>query len=203
MSPRVLKRFIILMVLFMFVVMIGTDVFQQWAHRPPGDMETELGSQRLEDKLYDEAIAFYDKALEISPNHRGALMGRALVFIQTERYDKAIRELTGLIGFLEKTLTDEDKTGRGVLAGAYANRGIVHDRSGDYRKALDDYVQSLKIDQDAVSGPGVVHKILYGNEGVSSVRKRAQYIYEQLQKPESERLMRVPEIDKLQRMHKP
>lgn len=203
MSPKLLKRFIILMVLFMIIVTVGTDVFRQWAYRPPGDLETELGTLRLEDKLYDEAIAYYDKALEISPNHRGALMGRALVYIQTERYDKAIRELTSLIAFLEKTLTDDDKTGRGVLAGAYANRGIVHDRSGAYKKALDDYVQSLRVDADAVSGPGIVHKILYGNEGVSSVRKRARYIYEQLQKPESERLMQVPEIDNLQRMHRP
>jgi hypothetical protein len=49
----------------------------------------------------------------------------------------------------------------------------------------------------------VVHKILYGSEDVSTVRDRARYIYEQLQLPEDQRLMRVPELDEKQRMYKP
>jgi hypothetical protein len=49
----------------------------------------------------------------------------------------------------------------------------------------------------------VVHKILYGSTGVSSVRKRAQYLYEQLKLPEDQRLLRIPEIDDMQRMYKP
>ena len=203
MSPKLLKRFIILMALFTAVMVIGSDVLRQWAERPPGDMETELGTLRLEDKLYDEAMAYYDKALELAPKHRGAMMGRALVHIQTERYQNALAELTDLIAFLKNNPSQLDATGRGVLAAAHANRGIVHDRMGSYRKALNDYVESLKTDEDSVSVPGVIHKILYGGEHVSSVRKRARYIYEQLQKPEAERLMRVPEIDALQRMHRP
>jgi hypothetical protein len=35
------------------------------------------------------------------------------------------------------------------------------------------------------------------------VLKRAQYIYEQLQLPEGQRLMRIPELDAEQRMYKP
>lgn len=203
MSPKLLKRFIILMALFTGVAVVGTDAFRQWAERPPGDMETELGTLRLEDKLYDEAMDYYNKALELAPNHRGALMGRALVHIQTKRNDKAVAELTNLIDYLKNNPSELDETGRGVLAAAHANRGIVHDRMGAYQKALDDYVESLKTDEDSVSGPGVIHKILYGSERVSNVRSRAKYIYEQLKKPEAERLMRVPEIDALQRMHRP
>ena len=44
---------------------------------------------------------------------------------------------------------------------------------------------------------------LYGAEDVSTVRDRAQYIYEQLQLPDDQRLMRVPELDEKQRMYKP
>ena len=62
---------------------------------------------------------------------------------------------------------------------------------------------ALKTDSDAVGEPGVVHKILYADPNPSSVRKRARYIYEQLRKPPTERLMRVPEIDAKQRMRKP
>jgi hypothetical protein len=54
-----------------------------------------------------------------------------------------------------------------------------------------------------VEGPGVVHKILYGSDKVSSVRQRAIYLYEQFQLPEDQRILRIPELDAKQRMHKP
>lgn len=204
MSAKVLKRFIILMFLFMMAVMIGTDFFRQIVQRPPGDMQTELGTLRLEDDMPDKALAHYDKALEEAPYHRGALMGRALVFIHTERYGEALEQLSFLIKHLKARVADDnDKTDRGVLAAAYANRGVIHDRQGAYEKALTDYIEALKTDEETVEGPGVVHKVLYGSERVSTVRDRARYIHEQLQKPESERLMRVPELDALQRGHRP
>ena len=203
MNPRVVRRFIILMAVLIVVMMVGTDLFKEYFQRPPGDYETQMGDNRLSEKKYEEALTYFDAALKEQPDHRGAIMGRAIVFIQTERYPEALAELTYLIDFLKGSLADDDVTGRGALAGAYANRGIVHDRQGRYEKALEDYVMALKTDSDAVDEPGIVHKILYADPNPSSVRKRAQYIYEQLQKPPSERLMRVPEIDAKQRMRKP
>jgi tetratricopeptide (TPR) repeat protein len=203
MNPRVLRRFIVLMALLTVGAFVFWDVLEGYVSRAPGDFHTEMGSQRLEDGHYDEAIENFNKALEEAPNHRGALMGRALVFIQTERYDDAIAELDSLIRFLEETLEPDDRTGRGVLAAAYANRGIVYDRLEQYEKALENYVQALNTDGETVEGPGVVHKILYGSDRVSSVRDRAIYIYEQLQLPEEERVLRIPELDAKQRMHKP
>jgi tetratricopeptide (TPR) repeat protein len=203
MNTRVLRRFIILMVVLIVVTVLGSDILRRYVERPPGDLETETGNLRLEDGLYDKALEEFNAALAVSPDHRGALMGRALVFIQTEDYDAAISELDYLIDFLQENLEADDKTGRGALAAAYANRGIVKDRLGQYQAALDDYVESLRTDSEAVEGPGVIDKILYDSDDFSTVRERAQYIYEQLQLPESERLMRVPEIDAKQRMHKP
>lgn len=204
MNPGVLKRFVFYMFVLTFVFFSAWMVFSsQFASRQPGDLETELGTQRLEDGLYEAAMEYYDKALAESPDHRGALMGRALVYIRTEQYDAALAELDYLIGFLENGLEPDDTTGRGVLAAAYANRGIVFDRQGEYEKALDSYVSSLKVDDKVVSGPGLVHKILYGSDDVSTVRQRARYIYEQLQLPPDQRVMRVPDLDAKQRMYKP
>jgi len=204
MNPGVLKRFVFYMFVLTFVFFSAWMVFSsQFASRQPGDLETELGTQRLEDGLYEAAMEYYDKALAKSPDHRGALMGRALVYIRTEQYDAALAELDYLIGFLENGLEPDDTTGRGVLAAAYANRGIVFDRQGEYEKALDSYVSSLKVDDKVVSGPGLVHKILYGSDDVSTVRQRARYIYEQLQLPPDQRVMRVPDLDAKQRMYKP
>ena len=203
MNPRVLRRFIVLMVVLVIVAVVGSDFLKRFFERPAGDFSTEMGDNRLSNSEYEEALEYFNKALREMPDHRGALMGRAVVFIQTERYPEAIAELTYLIDYLNKTLVDDDRTGRGVLAAAYTNRGIVHDRQGRYETALKDYVMALKTDEETVDEPGVIHKILYGNPNPSSTRKRARYIYEQLQKPPHERLMRVPELDAKQRMHKP
>lgn len=203
MSARAIRRFVVLMVILIVVTMIGSDLYKDYFQRPAGDFEVQMGDNRLTEGKYKEAIEQFDAALRVSPDHRGALMGRSIAFIQTERFPEAIAELTYLINFLKGSLESDDTTGKATLAGAYANRGIVHDLTGRYQKALDDYIQALKTDAEAVDEPGVIHKILYADPNPSSVRKRAQYIYEQLQKPAGERLMRVPEIDAKQRMRKP
>ncbi|RMD63393.1 MAG: tetratricopeptide repeat protein [Alphaproteobacteria bacterium] len=203
MNPAVIERFIKLMVIAILVsgaFYLGYGYFTSGA---PGDYYVRKGDIRLGDGLYDEALENFNRALEEMPNHRGALMGRALVYIQTKRYDKAIAELDYLIDYLNRTLEPDDPTGRGALAAAYANRGIVHDYLGQYEAALADYVASLNTDPETVSGPDIFHKILYGSDDLSTVRQRARYLYEQLQLPEEERLLRVPELDAKQRMYKP
>lgn len=203
MNPEILRRYIKLMVIAIVAAVAFSLGYEYFTAEAPGDYYVRQGDNRLSEGNYDEALESFNLALEEFPNHRGAVMGRALVFTQSERYDEAIAEYDHLIRFLEDTLEQDDATGQGVLAAAYANRGIVYDRQGNYEAALASYVSALKTDEDSVSGPDVVHKILYGSTDVSNVRKRAQYIYEQLQLPESERLMRRPEIDEKQRMHKP
>lgn len=203
MNARVLRRYILMMVALIVLTVLGTQLYESFDARAPGDLATELGVQRLEDEEYDEALEFFAEALREQPDHRGALMGRALVFIDTERYADAVAELTYLIDYLNRTQISDDPTGRGTLAAAYANRGIVHDRAGRYQKALDDYIAALRTDEGAVDEPGLIHKILYGIPNPSSVRKRAEYLYKQLQLPPEERLMRVPVIDAEQRMRKP
>lgn len=203
MNPKVLRRFVFLMALLTVGAFIFWDVLEDYTKRAPGDFETEMGSIRLEDGLYEEAMDLYDQALTAQPDHRGALMGRALVFIRTERHEEAVLEFDYLIAYLDRSLEPDDLTGRGVLAAAYANRGIALDNLGRYQEALDSYVASLNTDAEVVEGPGVVHKILYDSDRISTVRQRAIYIYEQLQKPEEERVMRIPELDARQRMHKP
>jgi tetratricopeptide (TPR) repeat protein len=203
MNPAILRRYIVLMILAIAAAAafsLGYDFFTAAA---PGDYYVRKGDIRLGEGKFDEALENFDLALAEAPDHRGAVMGRAVVFTQTERYNEAIAEYEHLIRFLEDTLEADDRTGLGTLAAAYANRGIVYDRLGNYQAALDSYIEALRTDAGAVSGPDVVHKILYGSEDVSSVRKRAQYIYEQLQLPEDQRLLRIPEIDDKQRMFKP
>ena len=205
MNRRVLRRFIILMAVLTVTVMLFRDFILSQFERPPGDYYTEVGSNRLVDGLYDQAMEEFNKALEESPDHRGALMGRALIYIQTERYEEAVGELGYLIERLQTALETEpdDRTGQGVLAAAFANRGIVHDRRARYEEALADYIAALQTDPGAIEGPGIFQKILLGGDQISTVRDRAAYLHKQLQLPEEERLLQVPELDDQQFMYKP
>ena len=191
------------MAILTFVMFTVWALVRSFMNRPPGDYETEVCDMRLKDKLYDQALQEANIALEKSPDHRGAIMCKALVFISQKMYLEATEELNYLINFLKKTVKDDDLTGVGTLAAAYANRGIIKDRKKDYQGALQDYLKALGIDHKAVAGPGLGTVILNYKFKSSSVKERALYLNEQLQLPESERVLRIQELDEGQVMHKP
>ena len=191
------------MAILTFVMFTVWALVRSFMNRPPGDYETEVCDIRLKDKLYDQALQAANIALEKSPDHRGAIMCKALVFISQKMYLEATEELNYLINFLKKTVKDDDLTGVGTLAAAYANRGIIKDRKKDYQGALQDYLKALGIDHKAVAGPGLGTVILNYKFKSSSVKERALYLNEQLQLPESERVLRIKELDEGQVMHKP
>ncbi len=191
------------MAILTFVMFTVWALVRSFMNRPPGDYETEVCDIRLKDKLYDQALQAANTALEKTANHRGAIMCKALVFISQKMYLEATEELNYLINFLKKTVKDDDLTGVGTLAAAYANRGIIKDRKKDYQGALQDYLKALGIDHKAVAGPGLGTVILNYKFKSSSVKERALYLNEQLQLPESERVLRIQELDEGQVMHKP
>ena len=202
-NTNVLRRFIIYMAILTFVMFTVWAFVKSFKNRPPGDYDTEVCDNRLKDKLYEKALMAANSALKKSPNHRGAIMCKALIFISQKNYNLAMDELNYLIIFLEENVLPDDKTGIGTLAAAYANRGIVKDRTKDYEGALKDYVKALGIDDKAVAGPGLGTIILNFKFKSSSVRDRALYLNEQLQLPENERVLSIKELDEGQVMHKP
>ena len=203
MNANVLRRFVIYMAILTFVMFTVWALIRSFMNRPSGDYETEVCDMRLKDKLYDKAVQAANIALEKTPNHRGAIMCKALVFISQKMYEEANKELNYLIKFLEKNLKVDDPTGKGTLAAAYANRGIIKDRNKNYEEALQDYVKALGIDDEAVAGPGLGTIILNYKFKSSSVKERALYLNKQLQLPENERVLSIKELDDGQVMHKP
>ena len=84
-----------------FVMFTVWAFVRSYMNRPPGDYETEVCDIRLKDKLYDEAMAAANKALGKTPNHRGAIMCKALIYISQKDYINATNELNYLIKYLE------------------------------------------------------------------------------------------------------
>ncbi len=202
-NTKVLKRFVIYMAILTFVMFTVWGFVRSFMDRPPGDYETEVCDIRLKDQKYSQALEAANDALQKTPYHRGAMMCKALVFISEKKYIDADKVLSDLIIFLEKNLEDDDKTGIGTLAAAYANRGIIKDRNKSYQEALQDYVKALGIDHEAVAGPGLGTVILNYKFKSSSVKERALYLNEQLQLPEEQRVLSIKELDEGQVMHKP
>lgn len=170
---------------------------------PPGDFETRQGDIELGAGDFQAALQRFDAALAVSPDHRGALMGRAIALMQTGRVADAEATFDALIARLSATTAADDRTGQGALAAAYANRGILRDRAGHYEEALADYRQALRVDLTAVAGPGLIDRVLHGEPRPSTVAKRAAYLERQLQLPAAERRLRLPEADDRQQMYKP
>ena len=191
------------MAILTFVMFTVWAFVKSFMNRPAGDYETEVCDIRLKDKKYQQAMEAANKALTKTPNHRGAMMCKALIFISEKKYIEADEVLSSLIIFLENNLEKDDKTGVGTLAAAYANRGIIKDRNKNYQEALKDYVKALGIDHEAVAGPGLGTVILNYKFKSSSVKERALYLNEQLQLPEDERVLSIEELDEGQVMHKP
>lgn len=203
MKGAVTRRFTLLTAGVLAIAGLAVALTAGLIDAPPGDYATRRGDQLLADRQWADAGGWFNRALAEAPHHPGAMMGKAIALSNLGEAEAAESELSRLIAQLAGGAEPLAGTRRGTLAAAYANRGILRDRAGRSEAALEDYRAALAIDRDAVGGPGVADRILTGNARPSSVAKRAAYLERQLQLPEAERRLSVPEIDARQRMHKP
>jgi tetratricopeptide (TPR) repeat protein len=156
-----------------------------------GDYNVKVGNYRIADGVYDQAIDEFKTAMELNPENASADLGMALAYIQKNDLKQAFKWLNSAIS--------KDKN----LAPAFANRAVLHDRLGDYEKALEDYKQAIRLDPDIMEGPGKIHRFLNNiTEKPPTIYDRALYIKEQLMLPEEERLLKVVSEDEKQKMYK-
>lgn len=152
-------------------------------------LDAQSAADRLfEDGAYARALALYRKRAGIEPANAYALRGIALSLMQLRRDDQALAAFAAAI---------DAEPG---FAGAFANRGILHDRLGRYPAAVADYRHALALDPEVADGPHWMTRFLRNQaEAPPTIVDRLVYLEAELAKPEAERLLRVPEEDTAQR----
>jgi len=157
----------------------------------PGENKYRIGNKYLEDGKYEEALQVLDEVLVEHTEYKETHLAKAITLLQMERFGDSLESFNRAIGLDNQ------------YAQAYADRGILYDRIGRYKMALDDYKKALKLNPELAEGPGWLWRFLRNvPDRPPTIAHRAVYLAEQLKKPESERLLRVPEIDSKQRMYK-
>ncbi len=156
----------------------------------PGDYHVKSGNHRLEDGNFNEAIDEFKEAIKVNPKHPNAYLGLGIAYLKLNKLDMALKNIDKAI--------DIDSE----FAGAYANRGIVNDYMGEYKLAVADYKKAIKLNPEISEGPGWLWKFLRGiDKDPPTIADRAKYIEAELKKPIEKQLLRLPKIDKEQRMY--
>jgi tetratricopeptide (TPR) repeat protein len=187
-----LYRFLKLTAIVLAVAWVGWSIYDSFfVGRTPGEMAYHAANNFFQDGNYARALEEYDAALREDPQNVYALRGRGRSLMQLGRDNEALAAF------------DEAIAREPEFAATYANRGILYDRMGKYRQAIVDYEKALQLDSKLAEGPDWLTRFLrLQPDKPPSIEDRARYLRAELAKPESERVLRMPEEDNKQRPYK-
>lgn len=171
---------------------IGWTIYDSFfVERIPGNTAYQEGEIFFQDGEYEEALAKYEKALAAKTDSPYYVRAKARSLMQLGRYEEALQWFNQAAEL------------QPFFGGTYANRGILYDRMGEYKKAVADYEKSLQLDETVAEGPHWLVRFLRNQpEAPPTVADRLAYLKQELAKPEDERVLRMPEIDEEQRTYK-
>jgi tetratricopeptide (TPR) repeat protein len=156
------KLFLILTVLASSACGLGTSAYK--------DAILD-GASNLNRGRTDQALADFNRAIQLDPQQAGGYVGRGNTFNILGRYEEAVADYNTAIGI--------DPT----QAEAYANRAIAYDRLKEYEKAIADYEKCLALNPKIDNPPGFI-KRLFSNEPNQErgIRKRLEALKTQVEK---------------------
>ncbi len=92
------------------------------------------GNIKFRQKVYDEALNFYNQAITISPDFEEAYYSRAFCYVKKTNYKKAIEDFDKVVEINPKN------------AGAYINRAFyAREKTGDYAGSVEDYNKAISL----------------------------------------------------------
>lgn len=177
--------------IIMAISWVGWSLYDFMSHKQPGDFAYHAGTTAFADGYYDRALVHYREALEEVPNHLPARRGMAETLILLGREQEAITIYDELLEL------DPDN------AGFLANRAIALDRIGEHEQALENYRSALNADTSINKGPNWLTRFFRNQpERPPGLAERAAYIQAQLDLPEEQRVLSLPEADEAQRPYR-
>lgn len=187
-GQRVLNRVAVAMVLA-WVAWSFYDGFVR--SRSSEGIALEAAHKAFEDGRYNDARAGYRELLDDEDRRLEARRGLARTLMEQGRLEAARRHFDRAV----EAAPDYGAT--------YANRGVLHDRMGRYRRALADYRRALELDPSLDEGPGWMTRFMRNEaEPPPTIGDRADYLARQLSRPPGRRLLRVPEEDAQQESYR-
>ena len=157
----------------------------------PGENDYHSANKYFEDGEYNNAKLSYLSCLSKNPDFIHAKRGLARTYLQLNEYEEALQKFNEVI---------EQES---EFAASYANRGILLDRMGRYPEAIDDYKKAIELDEKITDGPSWITRFLRNQpQKPPNVYDRLIYLENELQKPKEKRLLKIPEIDDLQKPYK-
>lgn len=185
-------RFLKYTAMILVLAWIGWSIVDTFfIERVPGNTAYQQGDIFFEDGDYPQALEQYEEALAAKPDAPHYARAKARTLMQMGRNDEALRWFGRAVEL------------QPFFGGTYANRGILHDRMGQYEKAVSDYEKALELDESLDEGPHWLIRFLRNQpEPPPTIADRLSYLKQELAKPEGERVLRVPEVDQQQRTYK-
>lgn len=180
-------------ILFYVAIGLAVAVFasllhDHFARYGPGDLDVTTGDTQFKARNYERAARAYRAALDEKPDHQGAHIGLANTYVQLGQYPEALEAINRAIEVAPQ------------FGGYLATRGIILDHMERHREAMADYEKALRLYPDAAKGMHWLDRFLKNiPEAPPTIRERLQYLRAEYKKPETERVLRIPEIDAKQR----
>jgi tetratricopeptide (TPR) repeat protein len=117
--------------------------------KEPGNVMllTELGNALFDAGKYQDAIIYYGKVLEITPDNNFVRTDMGIAYFFTGDPERAIDEFN-------KVLEMDPEFKHAIIASA-----VVYEKTGDYEKAIESYQRFLKVAPDDPSAAQVKQKI--------------------------------------------
>jgi len=208
------KRYILLtrIAIVLTVAWVGWTIFDSgYNELEPGTYELDAARNNLEDGRFEESLALFSAVYKKDTENLGALRGMAQALMQMgahaeqpaftlDCYNQAMSHYNEAIEREKKR--EKTPLRQRIMGVAYANRGILRDRMGDYPGALSDYDRSMQLEPEVVEGPGFLTRFMRNQaEKPPTIADRARYLRAELTKPENERLLRIPALDARQRAY--
>ena len=178
--------------IIMVVAWVGWSFYDSFIReQAPGQNAYLTGEKFFEDGDYERALAEYESALVEDPDAPYLSRAKARALMQLGRYEESLDWFNRAVEL------------QPFFGGTYANRGILYDRMGQYELAVEDYQKALDLDEEIGEGPHWLTRFLRKQpEKPPTVKERLEYLQVELAKPEEERVLSIPELDREQRPYK-